>query len=117
MQGQDRAAPKPSDGDVGWLLAVSVKLFPGLEWAGPLPTLTVGQGAKVRSYSLTDPAPGKLGGSPASLGHRDANPQALRGSSVRILNSFSSTRGSGFMSRSKARVYSASLLPSPRKDN
>lgn len=82
-----------------------------------LPILPVGQLAKVRSCHFRDPVPSRLGGSPASLGHGDANLKALRGSSACILNSFSCTRGSGFMSQSKARVYSASRLPSPRKDN
>lgn len=35
----------------------------------PLPILTVGAGAQVRSCGLRDPAPCKLDGSPVSLGH------------------------------------------------
>ena len=90
--------------------------LPGLAGSSQPPP-TRSEGAEAGSCSPTSAASYKLHGSPGSWGHRIANLQVLRGSLGRILNSFSSARGSGFMSQSKARVYSASLLPSPRKDN
>ena len=90
--------------------------LPGLPRSSQPPP-TRSEGAEAGSCSLTSVASCKLHGSPGSWGQKDANLQVLRGSLGRILNSFSSARGSGFMSQSKARVYSASLLPSPRKDN
>lgn len=89
--------------------------LPGRTITAPSHPLRRGRGWELLSHQCA--ASYKLRGSPGSWGHRVANLQVLRGSLGRILNSFSSARGSGFMSQSKARVYSASLLPSPRKDN